>query len=61
MSIEFETSRSQKNSQEVLEISLFFRFGGHCILKNPNLSTVFYRDMGHGMGQRGLAEISFNF
>ena len=45
-------SVAEKFFSKVLKISRIFRFGGHCILKNSALSTVNYRDMGHGMGQR---------
>ena len=37
--------------QKVLKISLFFRFAGHCILKNATLSTECYPIMGQNMGQ----------
>ena len=41
--------------------SLFFRFAGHYILRNASLSTVNYRDMGHGMGQRISLKICPNY
>ena len=42
--------------QKVLKISWFFGFGGHCILKNPNLSTGCYSIMGQNMGQTVFCE-----
>ena len=47
----------EKFFSKVLKISRFFRFGGHCILKNPNLSTGYYPIMGQNMGQGGFSEI----
>ena len=47
---------------KVLEISQFFRFGGHCILKNPNLPIRCYSIMGQNMGQTafcGFAKFYF--
>ena len=41
---------------KVLKISRFFRFGGHCILKNAVLSTGCYSIMGQNMGQTVLRE-----
>ena len=52
---------AEKFFSNVLKISRVFRFSGHCILKNTTLSTVNYRDMGHGMGQQVLDEIASNF
>lgn len=43
---------------KVLKISQFFRFRGHCILKNPNLSTGCYPIMGQNMGQTVLEKIA---
>ena len=51
----------EKFFSKVLSFSQIFRFSGHCILKNTTLSTVNYRDMGQGMGQRGFVEMSSNF
>ena len=47
--------------QKVLKISRFFGFGGHCILKNPNLSTGCYSIMGQNMGQTVLWDIAVFF
>ena len=46
---------------KVLKYSKIFRFGGHCILKNPNLSIRCYSIMGQNMGQTVLREIAENF
>ena len=46
---------SQKIFQKASEISQFFRLSGHCILKNPNLSTGCYPIMGQNMGQTDLS------
>ena len=43
---------------KVLKNSRFFRFDGHCILKNPYLSTECYPIMGQNMGQTVLREIA---
>ena len=48
----------EKFFSKVLKISRFFRFGGHCILKNPNLSTGYYPIMGQNMGQTVLLKIA---
>ena len=40
---------------------IIFQFGGHCILKNANLSTGCYSIMGQNMGQTVLWEIAENF
>ena len=42
---------------KVLKIYRFFRFSGHCILKNTTLSTGCYPIMGQNMGQTVLREI----
>lgn len=42
--------------QKVLKFSQFFRFAGHCILKNAVLSTGCYPIMGQNMGQTVLRE-----
>ena len=47
--------------QKVSKISRFFRFGGHCILKNPNLSTGCYSIMGQNMGQEAFPFPGQNF
>ena len=36
----------EKIFSKVLKISRIFRFSGHCILKNANLSTGYYSIMG---------------
>ena len=48
--------RRKKFFSKVLKISRSFRFGGHCILKNANLSTGCYSIMGQNMGQTVLRE-----
>lgn len=48
----------EKFFSKVLKFPLFFRFGGHCILKNPNLSTGYYSIMGQNMGQTILMEFA---
>ena len=47
----------EKFFSKVLKISRFLGFGGHCILKNPNLSTGCYSIMGQHMGQRFSANL----
>ena len=44
--------------QKVLKISRISRFDGHCILKNPNLSTECYPIMGRNMDQTVFREIT---
>ena len=34
---------------------------GHCILKNPNLSTACYSNMGQNMGQIVWYQITLNY
>ena len=46
---------------KVLKYSRIFRFGGHCILKNANLSTGCYPIMGQNMGQTVFREITVFF
>ena len=41
----------EKFFSKVLSFSQIFRFSGHCILKNPTLSTGCYPIMGQNMGQ----------
>ena len=48
----------EKFFSKVFKISWFFRFRGHCILKNPNLSTGCYSIMGQNMGLTVLGESS---
>ena len=52
---------AEKFFPKVLKFSRIIRFGGHCILKNPNLSTGCYSIMGQNMGQTVLQEIAENF
>ena len=44
--------------QKVLQISRFFRFGSHCILKNATLSIRCYPIMGQNMGQTVFCEFA---
>ena len=44
--------------QKVLKFSQFFRFAGHCILKNAVLSTGCYPSMGQNMGQTVFCKIA---
>ena len=46
---------------KVFNISRIFRFHGHCILKNANLSTGCYPIMGQNMGQTVFREITVFF
>ena len=48
----------EKFFSKVLKFSRFFRFRGHCILKNANLSIGCYPIMGQNMGQTVLQEIA---
>ena len=48
----------EKFFSKVLKFSRIIRFGGHCILKNPNLSTGCYSIMGQNMGQTILMEFA---
>ena len=43
---------------KVMRNSRILRFGGHCILKNPNLSTGCYFIMGQNMGQLVFCEFA---
>ena len=51
----------EKFFSKVLKNFRILRFGGHCILKNPNLSTECYPIMGQNMGQAVLRKIAENF
>ena len=48
----------EKFFSKILKITRFIRFGGHCILKNPNLSTGCYSIMGQNMGQTVSCEFA---
>lgn len=51
----------EKFFPKVLRISRIFRFSGHYILKNANLSTWCYPMTGQNMGQTILLEIAETF
>ena len=51
-------SVAEKFFSKVLSFSQIFRFGGHCILKNANLSTRCYPIMGQNMGQTFFHKIA---
>ena len=48
----------EKFFSKVLNFSRFFRFYGHCILKNTNLSTGCCSIMGQDMGQTVFYEFA---
>ena len=48
----------EKFFSKVLKISEFFRFSGHCILKNAVMSTGCYSIMGQNMGQTVFGKIA---
>ena len=52
---------AEKFFPKVLKISRFFRFRGHCILKNAALSTGCYSIMGQNMGQTVFRKFAENF
>ena len=43
---------------KVLKFSQIFQFSGHCNLKNTDLSTVCYSNMGQNMSQKVLSEFA---
>ena len=51
----------EKFFSKVLKRSRVFRFCGHCILKNTDLSTACYSNMGQNMGQIVWYQIALNY
>ena len=52
---------AEKIFSKVLKRSRIFRFCGHCILKNTDLSTACYSNMGQNMGQIVWYQIALNY
>ena len=52
---------AEKFFSKVLKRSRILRFCGHCILKNTDLSTACYSNMGQNMGQIVWYQIALNY